>query len=227
MEQESNKLVPFAIVIAGALIAFAIYMTSSSNPKSQKIVEDDTPVEIPAVTDRDHLRGNPDAEIVIVEYSDTECPFCKVFHNTMLEVMGAYEDSEVAWVYRHFPIPQLHAKATKEAEATECATELGGQQIFWRYLDQIFERTESNDSLDPAELPKIAGDLGLDTASFNTCLSSGRYTDFIKKSIEEAVKIGARGTPYSVIVGKDGKQMVINGAEPYASVKAKIDSLLR
>ena len=144
----------------------------------------------------------------------------------MKEVVRAYGD-QVAWVYRHFPIAQLHARATKEAEATECANELGGNQVFWNYIDKVFETTRSNDSLDPAELPKIAKAVGLNETAFNTCLSSGKYSEFIKNSIAEGVKAGALGTPYSVIVARDGRQVVINGSEPIANVKAKIDGLLK
>ena len=144
----------------------------------------------------------------------------------MHEVVSTY-GGKVAWVYRHFPISQLHDKASKEAEATECAAELGGNQVFWKYIDLVFETTSSNDSLDPAELPKIAQTVGLDVKAFNTCLSSDRYTEMVKKSVEEAVKAGARGTPYSVIVAKDGEKVVINGAEPIESVKIKIDALLK
>ncbi len=111
--------------------------------------------------------------------------------------------------------------------ATECANELGGNQTFWNYINRLFETTNSNDSFNPAELPKIAQVVGLDVAAFNTCLSSGRYTEFIKKSVEEAVKAGALGTPYSVIISKDGTKTIINGAEPLDMVKGKIDALLK
>jgi len=143
----------------------------------------------------------------------------------MKEVISTYSN-QVAWVYRHFPIAQLHLKASKEAEATECANELGGNQAFWNYINRLFEITNSNDSLNPDELPKIAAAIGLDETAFNTCLSSERYSEFITKSVEEAVKAGARGTPYSVIVTKDGQKVVINGAESLENVKLRIDSLL-
>ncbi len=182
---------------------------------------------MPAVNQSDHYLGNRTAKFVIVEYSDTECPFCKAFHNTLKEVMSAYP-SDVAWVFRHFPIPQLHSKAIKEAEATECAAELGGNQGFWNYLDELFRTTQSNDSLDPAELPRIAGRIGLDVPSFNTCLASGRYTEKVNNQMEEAVKAGSRGTPYSLILDQNGEvKGIINGAEPLASVEAKINALLK
>jgi len=144
----------------------------------------------------------------------------------MKEVVQNY-DGKVAWVYRHFPIAQLHSKASKEAEATECAAELGGNQAFWKYLDKIFETTNSNNSLDPNELPKIATAIGLDGNAFNACLSSSRYAELVKKSVEEAIKAGALGTPYSVIVTRDGQKILINGAEPLTMVKTKIDGLLK
>jgi protein-disulfide isomerase len=218
-------LVPLAIVVAGALIALAIYSGGTKKPTTYYQQENET-IEVPAVSNQDHLLGNPDAPVTVIEYSDTECPFCKSFHNTLKTLIGSY-NGQVAWVYRHFPIAQLHSKAPKEAEATECVAELGGEQIFWKYLDSIFTTTNSNDSLDPAQLPALAGSFGINTSAFNSCLSSGRYTDKIQKSIEEAVKIGARGTPYSVIVSKSGERVVVNGAEPIESVKTKIDSLLK
>lgn len=226
--QTSNKfLVPLAIVVAGVLVAGAIYFGGARSPQVVRNNQPDpSKIEVRAVSAEDHILGSVNAELVIVEYSDMECPFCKVFHNTMKEVIRSYP-GQVAWVYRQLPIPQLHARAMKEAEATECAAELGGNQSFWNYLDEVFERTNSNDSLDPAELPKIALAIGLDVNAFNTCLSSGRYKEKIQESIEEATKAGARGTPYSIILSKDGTKTIINGAEPLDMVKAKIDSLLK
>ena len=232
MEQNtSNKfLIPLTIIVAGGLIAAAIYFGGSSQPTTDPSTSSgqatNAEIDIVPVTEKDRIIGSRDAALVIVEYSDTECPFCKTFHKTMKEVVQTY-GGEVAWVYRHFPIAQLHTKAAKEAEATECAAELGGNQVFWNYIDKLFETTNSNDSLDPSELPKIATAVGLDEASFNTCLSSGRHAELVKKSVEEAIKAGALGTPYSVIIAKDGRKVVINGAEPLTSVKIKIDALLK
>jgi len=231
MEQNSQNsfLIPLAIVVAGGFVAAAIYFgTGSGGSPTATINTNNQNAEIDLVppAEKDHIIGSRNADLVIVEYSDTECPFCKTFHNTMHQIVRDY-DGKVAWVYRHFPIAQLHSKAIKESEATECAAELGGNQVFWEYLDKIFETTNSNDSLDPSELPKIAAAVGLDVNAFNTCLSSGRHTELVKKSVEEAIKAGALGTPYSVIVTQDGQKVLINGAEPIAMVKAKIDALFK
>lgn len=207
------------------MIAFAVYSGGAKAPTATNNQQPVTEAKIVPVSDKDHYFGSRSAKVVIVEYSDTECPFCKVFHNTMNQLMKDY-DGQVAWVYRHLPIPQLHAKATKEAEATECVAELGGNTAFWQYLDKIFETTNSNDSLDPALLPVLAKAVGVSEASFNNCLSSDKYTEAVKASAAEGFASGARGTPFSIIM-KDGKQAgTINGAEPIASVKAKLDALL-
>src|SRR3989344_8831460 len=179
-----NKLsIPVAIVIAGALIAGGIYLSSLksanivavNNQQPQQVVQQTGDLEqMKPVTAEDHIRGDINAPVKIVEYSDTECPFCKRFHNTMKQVVAEY-GSQVAWVYRHFPLDSLHEKARKEAEATECAAELGGNEKFWAYLDRLMEVTPSNDGLDSAELPKIAAYVCLDVTQFNTCLSSGKY----------------------------------------------------
>ncbi len=226
--KETNPiLLPGAIVVAGALVALAVYFggTPSGNTANQPVGE--VKVEVKKISNDDHVLGPRNAEIVIIEYSDTECPFCKIFHNTMKDVMASY-DGKVAWVFRHFPIQNLHKLAKKEAEATECAAELGGNEAFWTYLGKIFTLTNSNDSLDPAILPRIAAEMGLDSEAFNTCLSSGRYSAKIDASIEEAVKSGARGTPFPVIMNtKTGEQIVVRGAEPFANMKGYIDSLLK
>jgi protein-disulfide isomerase len=224
--QESNKfLVPVAIVVAGALIAGAIYAGGTKTDTAVNSGQNQD-VKVVPVNQDDHYFGSKDAKVVVVEYSDTECPFCKVFHNTMHQIVEDYQ-GEVAWVYRHLPIPQLHAKANKEAEATECVAELGGNEAFWKFLDNIFATTNSNDSLDLNRLPSMAQSAGVDPKAFTSCLSSGRYTEKVKDSAEEGFASGARGTPYSIIMTKDGQQGVINGAEPIASVKAKIDAALQ
>lgn len=98
-------------------------------------------VQIRPVTSTDHIVGNLNAKIVIVEYSDLDCPFCKVFHNTMHQVVKR-NNGDVAWVYRHYPISQLHPNAFKKAEETECAWEQKGNKAFWEYTDKIFGITQ-------------------------------------------------------------------------------------
>lgn len=225
----NNVSIPLAILAAGGLIALAIFFGGSRLGGGSLVggaVSANNPIKIEPVSQNDRILGDPNASIVVVEYSDLECPFCKVFHNTMHQIVDEYA-GQVAWVYRHFPIAELHSKAPKEAEASLCAFDQGGNTIFWKYIDKVFATTGSNNTLDASALPKIAGDLGLDVASFNTCLSSGKYTKQIESDTTKAIDAGARGTPYSLIL-KDGKQVdFINGAEPIEDVRLKIGSALK
>lgn len=91
------------------------------------------------VTDADHVKGSLDASVKIVEYSDYDCPFCGRFHDTMGAVIA--EDSDVAWVYRHLPLAQLHPNAPAVARAAECVAEQGGDEAFWQFTDGYFAAT--------------------------------------------------------------------------------------
>ncbi len=219
-----NYAIPFAIVIAGLAIAGAVYF---GDGRQQAAVAGIPTSSVDAVNSDDHIIGNPNAKIVIVEYSDTECPFCKSFHPTMQKIMNDYgNDGKVAWVYRHFPLP-FHAKAPREAEATECANKLGGNAKFWEYLNNVFQITTGNDNLDLAELPKIAGSIGLDIDAFNKCLDSGEMKATVDKHIAGGKKAGVSGTPFSIILVNKKPVSSINGAQPYEQVKAQIDALLK
>lgn len=235
MEQEnkSNMTIPVAIIIAGAFIAGAIFYTSGkSNTTAVKPAAEngkkEEAVKIPPVTAKDHILGNPDAPIILVEYSDTECPFCKSFHATTKQVMDEYgKDGKVALVYRHFPLDSIHPKARKEAEGAECANELGKNEKFWAYLDRIFEITPSNNGLDPAKIGEIAKYIGLDSAKFDACLNSGKYAAHIEEDFQGGLKAGVTGTPSTfAIIKKTGEQTMIPGAQPFVTVKAFIDSAL-
>lgn len=243
MEQEPTHpssrtnavLLPASILVAALLISGTIIWStqrSATNvaaglpPEAAEEQAGDLEAMTP-VTDADHIRGNPDAPVKLVEYSDTECPFCKQFHGTLREVMDTYgKEGKVAWIYRHLPLDQLHAKARKEAVATECAAEQGGDEAFFAYLDRLFAITPSNDGLDAAELPKIAQYVGLDTAKFSSCLASGKYDAHIEAEAQNANATGGSGTPWTIVVGPDGKKYPLSGALPLSSVTALIDTAL-
>jgi len=217
IKQQKDYLLPASIVIAALLIAGAwIYtagLEANPNKKNQQApaVKNAPSIEnILAINDQDHIRGDINAPIKIVEFSDMECPFCKRFHATMQQVMSQY-GNQAAWIYRHSPLEQLHPLARKAAYASECAAKLGGNGAFWQYLDKYMELDESND----AAFAQIAGNLGINLEQFNACLNSGEFKDKIDAQITDAENSGAQGTPYSVIIAKDGKKTTINGALPF------------
>lgn len=204
-EQKQNRLltVPVAIIVAGALIAVSVIYTSSPREKTLTTTTE-TIVKVNPVDESDHILGNPNAPIVIVEYSDTECPFCKNFHTTMLRLADKYgKDSKLTWVYRHMPITNLHPKAWKEAIATECAAEVGGGSgTFWKYINKIYEITPSNDKLEEQKLITTATSLGLDTQKFQSCLQQNLTENKVKRDYENGLNIseGRPGTPLSVML---------------------------
>lgn len=224
MSKLQPYFVPIAIVVAGVLIAGA-FIWANKGPADG--TTEPKKVVVTPVTGSDHILGNPNAPIVIVEYSDLECPFCKQFHETMKTVMDEYGPTgKVAWVYRHYPIPQLHPNAPEIAEASECIAELGGNDAFWKFLDAMFAVAPLNERLDMTKLPSLAEQVGVDVEAFNACRSSDRHVAKVTKSVEDALAAGATGTPYSVMVTETGETIPVQGAQPLAAIRTVIDTIL-
>lgn len=182
--------------------------------------------QVDRLREDDHVRGDRNARVLLIEYSDLECPFCKRFHPTAQQIIDEYK-GQVAWVYRHFPLDQIHSKADKEAEAVECANELAGSDGFWKLVDKIFEVTPSNNGLDLDYLPQLAGQVGLDQAKFKSCLDSGKYADHVESDYQSGIKAGVTGTPGNILLDtKTGKTKLIPGALPFENFKPEIDKLL-
>lgn len=171
------------------------------------------------ITDGDHINGNRNAEIVLIEYSDTDCPFCQRFHPTMLQLKTEYGD-RLAWVYRHYPLP-IHPRAEREAEATECVAELGGNTAFWTYLDKVLATANSTDT----QLADLAAESGVNKANFQSCLTSGRNLAKVKAQTSSGQKAGVSGTPGTVAI-VNGQQKMIPGAYPYEQIKQLIEQML-
>lgn len=227
--QKDSIAIPIAIVIAAGLIAGAIYMngtrTASAPTPSDFGQNTDKPV-IRQVEKGDHIRGNPNAPIMLVEYSDYECPFCKEYHETMSRIITEYGSTgKIAWTFRHFPIEGNHPNAAKIAEASECVAEFGGDPAFWKFTDIVFAEKPINDFTDFSRIPEFAVNAGVDKTAFETCFASGKYTTKVRASVDEAMAAGAQGTPHTlVLVGAESG--VISGAQPYAEVKKIVENLI-
>ncbi|MCR4311008.1 MAG: DsbA family protein [Candidatus Taylorbacteria bacterium] len=209
MDNQKNTLtIPTAIVVAAIIIGGAIFVTRDAPRKEIFNQPEQAPKAITGsisyrpLSPDEHLVGNPEAPIVMLEYSDLECPFCKSFHKTMKSLLDQYGKSgDVAWAYRHFPL-EIHPRASKEAEATECASELGGNEAFWAYANNLFDITPANNGLDPAQLPQIAVQTGLDLSAFENCLDSGRYAQKVKDDYQDGLNAGVNGTPHTILILK-------------------------
>ncbi|MBI2048241.1 MAG: thioredoxin domain-containing protein, partial [Parcubacteria group bacterium] len=121
-----NLSVPISIVIAGLIIAGAIVYTQGLRSVELSKEKGTAQVVSPfTITGKDHMRGNPEAPVTIVEFSDFQCPFCQKFHPTVQQVLAEYP-GQVRWVYKHFPLDQIHLQARPAAEASECVWEQKG-----------------------------------------------------------------------------------------------------
>lgn len=216
---------PIAIIIGAVIIAGMVFYTKNPQQFSQTPSGSLASSEDQAdgssgqfnVSGNDHIRGNIEAPVTIIEYSDFECPFCSRFHPTMQQVLADYSD-QVRWVYKHFPLDQIHAQARPAAEASECVWEQKGNDGFWQFADGLFE---NQSRLGESFYKELAGNLGLNMDQFNDCVSSRKYKDKVEADYQEGIKAGVRGTPGNFINGKS-----IPGAVPYSTLKAAVDQAL-
>ena len=237
--EQSPYLVPAAIVIAGLLIAGAVFMKGDSPPQvadntvpqqqQQPLAPPDTTNVVRPVTSEDHILGSLDAPVKIVEYSDFECPFCKRIHPTLGQIVDEFGGDQVAWVYRHFPLDSLHpVKARLEAVTSECVAELGGNDAFWRFTNRFYELTPSNNRTDTdVVLPQIVSELGLSQAAVDECIESGRYDQQVQDDVENGFATGGNGTPWSVVIAPNGKTFGLSGAQPYQQIKALVELAMK
>lgn len=239
MENKNKLSVVGAIIAAGILIAGAIIYTNNpaADKQSAGLAEQKKETSQPTdknpspenvqPTNNEHMLGNPDAPVTLILYSDIECPYCRQFHKTMHQLIDEYgKNGELKWIYRHFPLEMLHPTAKIEAEATECAAELGGNEKFWQYLDDLSTNLIPKENIEN-ELTKVAEKIGLDEVKFKECLTSGKYKQKIESSMQNAANDGARGTPYGIIINTSGEKTTVPGALPYEQMKQMIDQLLK
>ena len=206
---------PAAIIIAAAIIGIAIIYVKKPIATAPVANDDQkaASIQLAPVTAADHILGNPNAAIKIVEYSDPSCPYCKTFNPTMTAIMDKYGPTgDVAWIYRHYPLDKpgpegqvLHPNANHEAQAMECAASLGGNDIFWKFEKALYTATPSvtqatPNGLDQKKLPDIAKSVGLDVVSFNECLTSGQFKDKVEAEYTAGVNAGVSGTPTNFFV---------------------------
>lgn len=220
----ASSVVSYAPVGAGTQVA-AQPTPSAPTPSAPTPAAPAAPSDVPAVTDRDYVRGDADAEITVIEYSDFECPFCKRHHPTMEKLVTEY-DGKVNWVYRHFPL-SFHPNAMPAAIAAECAGKVGGNDAFWKYADELIKT-------DTYDYAAMATTVGLDAAKFKACNddADGSMAKYVTDQADAGGAAGVGGTPGNFIVvnsecdGDTCPGIEVSGAVPFASFKSQIDGLL-
>ncbi|MBP6881245.1 MAG: thioredoxin domain-containing protein [Candidatus Pacebacteria bacterium] len=218
---------PLAIIIAGMFIGAGLYFGGgAAAPAAAPVVADAQPEDntdkVDPVTAEDHVRGNRDAAIKVVEFSDYDCPFCTRFHTAMQAVVEKYDD--VAWVYRQFPLEQLHPNAPLVSEASECVAEIGGNDAFWKFTDEYMTARGAGDKTEhTALINKIATKIGVNTGKLTECLASDKHVAAVQADMTDAAETGGRGTPWSIIIAPSGKTYPINGALPQQTIEQLIE----
>ena len=164
---------------------------------------------VPEITDSDHLSGSKTANLVYIEYSDYQCPYCVQFHPTVKQFLG--ENKDVAFVFRHLPLTSIHPKAMERAQGAECAAKLGGADMFWKYTNEVFAASD----IDSVTLSDFSARLGLNTIDFDACLKSGEFdqkiSDMSSKGANFLASLNARGsygTPGGAILNREKKVAV-------------------
>lgn len=242
------------VQIITLVLVFAIFVIflvdRSSNNSSQKIVVNEptqqaptqarqalpswsdwvlSPDQIDLVLSDAYTQWAENPRIVWIEYSDLECPFCKRLHEseTVTKILEKYSN-DIGYSYKHFPLA-FHANAQKEAEAAECAWELGDAEKYFSYINTIFARTSSNGkgfSLDA--LTPLAKELGINETKFKACLDSGKYIQKTQGDLSEGQQLfGVNGTPGNVLLDmKTWSWKLLAGALPFASFDTAISQML-
>jgi protein-disulfide isomerase len=144
--------------------------------------------------DLDRLRGSAQAPVIIIEFSDFQCPFCRSVQPTLKSLLAKY-DGKVSLAYRDFPLRGMHGQAELGAESSRCA---GEQRKFWEYHDLLFANP---DKLNRPGLLELARRLRLDEVAFESCLSSGKHRADVEKDLQDGIRAGVMGTPSIFING--------------------------
>ncbi len=223
---ETKKLeltTPVAVLASGILIALAVlYVGMNPTPATVANDPDALPVDanVSAPSSGDHIQGSVNAPIVLVEYSDFQCPFCSMLHPTLKSLVDNSK-GQVAWVMRNYPLSSIHPQANPAANAAECIAEQLGSDGYFAYADMVF----SNQSkLNPAYSRTVAQQLGANMGSYDSCIASSKHQSTIDAQSNEAQANGGSGTPFTVVVG-GGKQVPISGAVPLSVFQSVISQL--
>ena len=208
-----------SIIAIGAIVSF-----SSSSVETENL--DMRTHGTVSTTMGSSILGNPSAQITIVEFGDYQCHQCyNWFHNTKPTVFQNYVDTGKA-NFVFMDLAFLGRDSPKAAQASYCAEDQGK---YWEYHNHLYTAQESqidNGWANSERLKAFAFSLGLDMELFDSCLDSGKYTKRVQYNITEAKKLGASGTPTFFIVGPDGQQQKLVGAQPYSVFKQVLDSMI-
>lgn len=211
-------------IIVSIVIISVVMVYSSSSVETENL--DVRTHGMISTTMGSSILGNTSAQITIVEFGDYQCHQCyNWFHNTKSTVFQNYVDTGKA-NFVFMDLAFLGRDSPKAAQASYCAEDQGK---YWEYHNQLYTAQESqidNGWANSERLKAFAFSLGLDVKLFDSCLDSGKYAKRVQYNIAEAKKLGANGTPTFFIIGPDGQQQKLVGAQPYSVFKQVLDSMI-
>ena len=222
----------FSFVLIGLFIVGGV-LYFSGGYSQQPSGPNNPPEKVSASIDDDAVLGNEDAPVTIIEFSDYQCPFCRKFWTETLPLIKSeYIDTgKVKFVYRDFPLIDLHPMAVSSAEAAECVREIAGNDAaYFEYHDKIFGEQNIIDSgslegpvrstvtYTTTDLKNWAQEIGY---NINNCLDSGKFKGEVQKDLADGIAAGGQGTPYFVI-----NDVPLSGAHPFSAFKQIIESEL-
>lgn len=204
--------------------AYELTEPSSGTADATVTKQEAQPVTVPF--NDEPAKGQPNAPITIIEYSDYQCPFClRHFQQTMPQLQPYIDAGQVQYLFKDFPLTNIHPQATKAHEAARCARELAGDEMYWTMHDLLFVNQESwSQPSVPQHIPvlkALAAEAGLPQAEFDECLDSDRYTEAVNAEFEEGTQLGIQGTPTFFV---NGQRIV--GAQPFIVFQQAIEQLL-
>ena len=230
---------PIAIIVGFIIIATALFVANSgtATQSARQVTQRSTPLSfeelatrlhqpISAITATDHIRGNPNAPIMLVTYSSFECPSCRSYHLAMHRLLQEYgQNGDLAWTFRHLPLVEQYPNGVIIANAAECVAELGGNVAFWNFTDEVFSNRDPMGSTHLSQLSQSASDAGIPEFDFNQCLHEERHFDLITAQAADATAAGSFAIPYTVVLA--GEEVgVINGSVSYAELRQIVEVAL-
>jgi protein-disulfide isomerase len=217
-----------AVILGTSHLGYGLIMTNGTTSSGPSTV---TAFKGRAIDESDMLTGKTSSKVVVLEYSDTECPFCAQLHPTIKKIKEEYS-SKVAFAYRYFPLTQIHKNAFEEARLIHCVGITSGAEKREEYITKLFEEkfTKQNMTFAPGRKEALASEIGISASSLGTCMKDESSKLAVDASMQDGVTAGVQGTPATFVLYKTKKGYdvisLIDGARPYEFFKAVIDEAL-
>ena len=232
VQQKCNPWFGISMMLLGLIVGYGLalyfggdFLPSKQPAPNQPQAQDQQAPElsdlVPYDKKVDYAFGNPDAKVILIEYSDIECPFCKRHHPVTKQLVADYGE-DLALVLRHFPLNN-HPNAKPSAEAAECVGSIAGAAKYWEFIDILFDKGPS-----VANHLSYALEIGIDENEFTTCVENKTFEERVQRQLSEGAAAGVRGTPGNFVYNTETKESVyVSGAQPIDKFKAVIDEMLK